>query len=65
MLELDGIAKTYPNGYAALDRLDLAVGAGEIVAVVGATGCGKSTLLRLIAGLERPSQGTVRLAGRR
>ena len=64
MLELDGIAKTYPNGYAALDRLDLAVGAGEIVAVVGASGCGKSTLLRLIAGLDRPSQGTVRLAGR-
>ena len=64
MLELDGIAKTYPNGYAALDRLDLAVGSGEIVAVVGASGCGKSTLLRLIAGLDRPSQGTVRLAGR-
>ena len=39
--------------------VNLEVGAGEIVAVVGASGCGKSTLLRLVAGLEQPSTGTV------
>lgn len=42
-----------------LDTIDLSISAGEFVAIVGPSGCGKSTLLRMIAGLERPSSGTV------
>jgi sulfonate transport system ATP-binding protein len=42
-----------------LHRLDLAVQEGEMVAIVGKSGCGKSTLLRLLAGLEKPNEGTI------
>jgi ABC-type nitrate/sulfonate/bicarbonate transport system ATPase subunit len=45
----------------ALDRLSLTVDAGEMVAMVGPSGCGKSTLLRLIAGLDQPTSGEVRV----
>ncbi len=47
----------------ALDGLSLAVAEGEFLAIVGPSGCGKSTLLRLLAGLERPISGQVRLRG--
>jgi sn-glycerol 3-phosphate transport system ATP-binding protein len=47
-----------------LAGIDLAVGDGEMVVIVGASGCGKSTLLRLVAGLEQPSRGAVVLDGR-
>jgi NitT/TauT family transport system ATP-binding protein len=47
----------------ALDRLDLSVRAGEVVAVVGPSGCGKSTLLELVAGLQEPDAGRIRVAG--
>jgi len=46
-----------------VDRIDLAIGAGEFVAVLGPSGSGKSTLLGLIAGLDRPSEGEVLLDG--
>ena len=48
----------------ALERIDLAVRAGEFLAIVGPSGCGKSTLLRIVAGLNPPSTGEVRVAGR-
>jgi NitT/TauT family transport system ATP-binding protein len=52
------------SAVAALDRIDLEVAAGELVCVVGASGCGKSTLLNLLAGLDEPSAGEVRVEGR-
>ncbi|CCH28162.1 ABC transporter ATP-binding protein [Actinosynnema sp. NPDC047251] len=57
-LGLNGISVRYGD-VAAVSEVDLAVGDGEVVALLGPSGCGKSTLLRAVAGLEVPSAGTV------
>jgi len=59
VVALDGVGKTFANGMVALERLDLAVHAGEFVSLLGPSGCGKSTALRIIAGLSAPSRGQV------
>jgi putative ABC transport system ATP-binding protein len=63
ILDVRGVVKRYPGGVEALRGVDLAVEAGELVAVVGPSGSGKSTLLHVMGTLERPSAGTVRVAG--
>jgi putative ABC transport system ATP-binding protein len=66
VIELAEVTKRYSgDGPPAVERVSLAVSAGEAVAVMGPSGSGKSTLLNLIAGLDRPSAGTVTVAGQR
>ena len=62
---LAAVEVVYPGRGAALGPFDLAIGEGEIVALVGPSGCGKSTALRLLAGLEPPTRGDVRRAAGR
>lgn len=66
VIELKGVAKHYYSaGAPALGPLDLGVARGEALAVTGPSGSGKSTLLHLVAGLDKPTQGTVTVAGHR
>jgi len=51
------------DGVRAVDDVSLAIGKGEIFALLGSSGCGKSTLLRMLAGFERPNAGSITLAG--
>ena len=64
LIRIEALEKTYPGqALPALQAVDLDVGQGEFLALVGASGCGKSTLLRLMAGLESPTGGSIRLDG--
>ncbi|MFC5826104.1 ABC transporter ATP-binding protein [Nonomuraea insulae] len=66
MIEISDVVKRYPLGegeVVAVDHLSLTIEAGEFVAVVGRSGSGKTTLLNLLAGIDRPTSGTVRAAG--
>ena len=62
-IELCGVSRAYGPGNMALDSLDLTIHEGERLAVLGPSGSGKTTLLRLIAGLETPDTGTIRIGG--
>lgn len=60
---LDHLTKRFGRGPVVLDDISLSVAPGEFLCLLGASGCGKSTLLNLIAGLDRPTQGSVAVPG--
>ena len=66
MIEITGLRKTYRMGdeeVAALGGVDLFIGRGEHVAVIGPSGSGKSTLMNIVGGLDRPDGGAYRFEG--
>lgn len=64
-IEVKNLVKRYPDGYLAVDDVDLEIGDGELMILVGPSGCGKSTLLRMIAGLEDITSGELLIGGER
>ena len=63
-ITLSHIDKQYPNGYVASRDLSLEIADGELLVLVGPSGSGKSTVLRMIAGLEKPTAGTITIGER-
>src|SRR5256885_5801023 len=62
LLEMEGISKRFP-GVVALDRVNLTVGTGEIVALIGENGAGKSTLMKILGGAITRDTGTIKING--
>ncbi len=63
-VELKSVRKEF-GAFTALEELDISIATGEFVALLGPSGCGKSTTLRMLAGLEFPTSGEIRIGGRR
>ena len=63
-ISIEDISKVYPNGFQAVDALNLTVAEGEFMVLVGPSGCGKTTALRMVAGLEDISSGVLRIGDR-
>jgi ABC-type Fe3+/spermidine/putrescine transport system ATPase subunit len=63
ILEVERLGKSYGGSHIALRDINFSVKQGEIISVLGPSGCGKSTLLQLIAGLQQPDEGEIRLRG--
>ena len=62
-IAIEGLSKTYQEGFQALKRVDLAIRKGEIFALLGPNGAGKTTLISIVCGIVTPSTGTVRVDG--
>ena len=62
-VEFEDVTRQYAGGVTALKDLNLTVGDGEFLILVGPSGCGKSTALRLLAGLDKPTSGDIRIGG--
>ena len=67
-IQLSNVSKTYKTGnvlFDALKEINLQIGKGQSIAIVGKSGCGKSTLLNMIAGIDRPSNGEIEISGKK
>lgn len=64
LVVFDGVVKRF-GAFLAVEKLDLKIAKGEFLAIMGSSGCGKTTTLRMLAGLEAPTEGEIRLAGKR
>ena len=58
---IENLSKVFPNGTKALSEINLQINEGEFLVLVGPSGCGKTTLLRIIAGLDEPSNGSIKI----
>ena len=63
LVSFEGVAKRF-GSYTAVQKMELQIREGEFLALMGSSGCGKTTTLRMLAGLEAPSEGIIRLAGK-
>jgi len=63
-IALDNVSKVFPGGVRAVDHVSLEIESGEFMVLVGPSGCGKSTLLRMIAGLEKVTEGRILIGDR-
>src|SRR6476646_3387222 len=63
VLKVSGISKAFP-GVKALEGVELEIGRGEIVALIGENGAGKSTLMKILAGIDHPDSGVIEIDGR-
>ena len=69
-IEVTGLRKIFQpavrsDPVVAIDKLDFKINRGEMVAIVGQTGCGKSTFLNILIGLDKPSEGSITIGGRK
>lgn len=63
-VQLRGVKKDYPGGFRAIHGIDMHIADGEFIVIVGPSGCGKSTLMRMVAGLERVTEGDILIGER-
>jgi spermidine/putrescine transport system ATP-binding protein len=63
LVSFEGVVKRFGD-FIAVQRMDFEIGKGEFLAIMGSSGCGKTTTLRMLAGLEAPSEGVIRLSGK-
>ncbi|WP_417277026.1 ABC transporter ATP-binding protein [Castellaniella sp.] len=64
LVEMDNVSKSF-GGFTAVESINLNISEGEFLAIMGSSGCGKTTTLRMLAGLDQPTQGEIRLNGER
>lgn len=63
LVSIEGVEKHF-GSFAAVKNLDLTINEGEFIAIMGTSGCGKTTTLRMLAGLEKPTMGTIKIGGK-
>ena len=63
LVSFEGVVKRF-GSFTAVQRMDFEIRKGEFLAIMGSSGCGKTTTLRMLAGLEAPTEGTIRLSGK-